>query len=412
MDLALHNRQAEVYRSPHRFRVVVAGRRSGKTHLARVIMIAKALGRKKQRIWYIAPTYQMARQIMWDELIDAIPKKLIKKVNNTLLIVRLINGSVIELKGADNPDTLRGVGLHFVVLDEAQDMKSDVWTKVIRPTLSSTAGEALIQGTPKGFNLLYELYRMGQIKANYDAGLWASWQFATRESPFIPASEIEAARRDMDAKSFRQEYEASFESMGGRVYYAFDRDIHVGNYPFNPALPIWVGQDFNIDPMSSVILQPQKNGEVWVVDELILPSSNTAETCDYLEQRYWRYMDQVTIYPDPAGGYRQHARGESDLKIFKERGFESLKYHKKHPPVTDRVNSVNAMLMNAEGKIRLRINDKCRKTIESLDKTIYKEGSRDIDKRAGDEHATDALGYPLEYEFPMNRRAVIIGYSH
>tara|TARA_B100002049_G_scaffold229299_1_gene204887 strand:+ start:6497 stop:7735 length:1239 start_codon:yes stop_codon:yes gene_type:complete len=399
--LPLHPKQLEVYSAPHRFKTMVAGRRSGKTFLARVIMIDKAGKKKKQRIWYVAPTYQMARDIMWEELKDAIPRRWIKKINDTRLRILLINGSVIELKGADKPDTLRGVGLHYVVLDEAQDMKPDVWGKVIRPTLSATRGGALIQGTPKGFNILYDHYRMGQRGDYQQAGVWKSWQFPTSQSPFVPPEEIEAARNELDPKTFRQEYEASFESMAGRVYYPFDRTKHVGKFPFNPGLPIWVGQDFNIDPMSSVIIQPQPSGELWVVDEIYLPSSNTADVCAALDRKFWRWQDAVTIYPDPAGSYRQSGRGESDLDVFRQAGFRKIKHRKKHPPIADRVNAVNSLLETASGVVRLHIDESCKNTIKSLEQTIYKPGSRDIDKQAGAEHATDALGYPLEFEFPI-----------
>ncbi|HCK0860414.1 TPA: terminase, partial [Escherichia coli] len=168
------------------------------------------------------------------------------------------------------------------------------------------------------------------------------------------------------------EYLASFENMSGRVYYPFDRNVHVKPLQFNPRLPIWVGQDFNIDPMSSVILQPQPNGELWAIDELVLFSSNTAEVCDELERRFWRWKSQITVFPDPAGAYRQHARGESDVDIFKEKGFLRVDYSKKHPPIADRVNAVNRMLMTASGDIRLYIDPKCKHLIDSLEKVIYK----------------------------------------
>ena len=398
--LRLHPKQMTVYKSPSRFKVVVAGRRWGKTQLAKTQLIRMARIRKR-KIWYVAPTYMMAKQIMWDDLLDAIPKRWVKKINETRMTVRLVNGTLIECKGADNPDTLRGVGLHYVVLDEFQDMKPDVWTKVLRPTLASTGGHALFIGTPKSFNHLYEVYELGQRADYVAAKQWESWQYPTITSPFIPASEIEAARQDMDEKSFKQEFEASFETMSGRVYYPFDRRKHVGDYPFNPDLPIWVGQDFNIDPMSSVIFQPQPGGDVWVVDEIVLPGSNTSEVCDELEKRYWRHQRNVTIYPDPAGNQRQHARGETDLDIFRERGFKRLKYRKKHPPIADRVNSVNRMLMSADGTIRLRVNAKCRTFTESMEQTIYKPYSRDIDKSMNVEHSADAGGYCLQFEFPM-----------
>lgn len=195
----------------------------------------------------------------------------------------------------------------------------------------------------------------------------------------------------------------SFENMSGRVYHQFDRKIHVGDYPFNPKLPIWVGQDFNVDPMSTVILQPQPNGELWAVDEIFFHNSNTQEVCEELERRYWRYTNQVIIYPDPAGGNRSSARGESDLDIFREKGFKKIKYRKKHPPVVDRINAVNRMCKDAAGNIRLRVNKKCYNVITSLEQTIYKEGSPEVNKSMGVEHMADAIGYPIEIEFPTRK---------
>lgn len=206
-NLSLHTKQMEVYRSGARFRVVVAGRRWGKTALSRVLIIKKAQ-KRKQKIWYVAPTYRMAKQIMWTDLLDAIPKPWIKKINETTLSILLVNGTRIELKGADKPDSLRGVGIHFLVLDEFQDMSEETWTQVLRPTLADTGGHAIFIGTPKAYNQLYELYKHGQDENKVAAGQWESWQFPTITSPFIPYHEIEAARRDMDPKSFRQEFEA------------------------------------------------------------------------------------------------------------------------------------------------------------------------------------------------------------
>lgn len=408
-QLKLHPGQAEVFNYKSRFKVVVAGRRWGKTQLAKSAILREAR-QSRRLIWYVAPTYRMAKQIMWKELMDSIPKRWVKKSNETSMTITLINATVIELKGADNPDTLRGVGLHYLVLDEFQDMREEVWTTVLRPTLATTGGRALFIGTPKSYNHLYEVWTLGQKQELRDRKIWSSWQFKTIESPFIPAEEIEQAKEDMDEKSFRQEFEASFETMSGRVYHAFDRKEHVGKYDFNPNLPIWIGQDFNIDPMSSVILQPQPSGEVWAVGELVLFGSNTEEVANELERRFWRKARQTTIYPDPAGGYQQHARGESDLDIFREKGFKRIKHRRKHPRIADRVNAVNRMLRDATGQIRLRVDSSCKHLIDSLEQTIYKPGTRDIDKTMGIEHSTDALGYPIELEFPV-RKIDIIGVS-
>jgi len=400
----LHPGQHEVFAYKSRFKVVVAGRRWGKTQLSKAALV-NAGSVKNRLIWYVAPTYRMAKQIMWRELQDAIPSRWIRRKNETTMTIELINNSIIELKGADKPDTLRGVGLHYVVMDEFQDMKPETWTKVLRPTLATTGGHALFIGTPKAFNHLYDAWILGQDGVK-KSGQWKSWQYPTIMSPFVPESEIESAKRDMDEKSFKQEFLASFETMSGRVYYPFDRKVHTGDYKFNPKLPIYIGQDFNIDPMSSVIFQIQDSGEVWVVDEIILFGSNTEETCEEIEKRYWRHMKQITIYPDPAGKARQHARGETDLDIFREKGLNRLKFHRKHPAIADRVNSVNRMLRSADGQVRLRVDNKCRQTIESFEQTIYKEGSREINKAMSVEHATDAAGYFLEFEFPVRKLEV------
>jgi hypothetical protein len=132
--------------------------------------------------------------------------------------------------------------------------------------------------------------------------------------------------------------------------------------------------------------------------------------CNELERRYWRNLANIVIFPDPAGNQRQHARGETDLDIFRERGFKRLLYRRKHPPIADRVNSVNRMFKAASGISRLYVDEKCVKTIESLEQTVYKEGSRDVDKAASIEHMADALGYCIEHQFPI-RKVEIAGIS-
>lgn len=407
--LFLHKNQKIVFSDKHRFRVVVAGRRWGKSQLAKSLIMRYATV-KNRLVWYVAPSYRMSKQIMWPELLASIPRKWIKKVNETNLSILLVNGTRIELKGADNADSLRGVGIHFLVMDEVQDIDPEAWVKVLRPTLASTGGHAMFIGSPKAYNFLYDLYMLGQRGEYYTnskgkkvRNQWASWQFPTITSPFIPESEIEAARADMDEKSFNQEFMASFESMSGRVYHAFDRKLHVKECPFNPSLPIWVGQDFNIDPMSAVILQPQPSGEVWAVDEIVLPSSNTSEAAEEIERRYWRYIDKLVLYPDPAGAHRQHGRGESDLDIMREKGIKRIKHRKKHPAVADRINAVNKMFKAADGGVRMYVDPRCKELITSLEQTQYKEGSRDVDKAASVEHSADALGYPVEFEFPSRK---------
>lgn len=214
-SLKVHRYQKIVMHDPRRFRVVVAGRRWGKTQVSKISLIRFAAEQGKRLVWYVAPTYQQARDIMWDDLKASIPRAWIRKIHETRMIIYLVNGSKIQLKGADKPDSLRGVGLHFVVIDEAQDIKEETWETVLQPTLATTNGRALFIGTPKSYNWLYDRFMLGQ-RGDYVLderkrrvpNEWKSWQFPTITSPFIPRREIEARRRDMDPKSFRQEFEA------------------------------------------------------------------------------------------------------------------------------------------------------------------------------------------------------------
>lgn len=404
MKIRLHPKQAEVYNDSHRFRVVVAGRRFGKSHQS-IAELIRAASKPKSINWYVAPTYNMCRTIIWRQLQDMIPKSWVKKVHDTRLEITLVNEAQISLKGSENFDMLRGVGLDFLVMDEAQDIDPEAWTAVLRPTLAVSQGRALFIGTPRGYQFLWDLFQMEKKSPE-----WKSWQFKTIDSPFVAESEVEAAKMDMDVKLFNQEFLASFEQMSGRVAHAFDRNLHVRPCEFNPNLPIWAGLDFNLNPMTCAVAQLQPNGELWIVDEITRFDSSVIDMCDQLDSRFWRWTDKVVIYPDPAGGQRQHGRGESSHQILQERGFKYIKFRRKAPSQMDRINAVNRMLMSAKGEPRLFIDPSCARIIQAFEQTVYKEGTNEIDKRQGVDHHFDAATYMLEYEFPV-RKIITTGIS-
>lgn len=222
MDITLHSRQAEVFHDDTRFKIVAAGRRFGKSFLAAATLFVEGAKTTKARsdgvevdlaleeVYYVAPTFEQGKKIMWP-LLKEIGRGLIQqKYENTGELV-LVNGRRISLKGADRPDSLRGVGLSYVVLDEYAFMKEEVWELIILPALARTEGGALFIGTPDGKNHFYTMYQKG-LTGHPD---YKSWHFHSIDNPHLPKQEIENARERMSAERFRQEMEASFETGAG-----------------------------------------------------------------------------------------------------------------------------------------------------------------------------------------------------
>ena len=386
--------QKQVIDCKSRFRILISGRRFGKTFVA-INELAKFARIPNRKVWYIAPSYRQAKSICWVDLKERIiSHNWHKKINDSDLSILLKNNSLIALRGADNEQSLRGVGLDFIVMDEFQDIKRYAWNEVLRPTLSDKKGHALFTGTPKGFNWAYDMFVKGT--QDYD---WKSFKFTTLEGGQVSQEEIEQARDDLDERTFQQEYEASFVNYSGIIYYNFNRAVNIiKDYkPTNDT--IHIGMDFNVDPMAAVVGQI-KNNELILFDEIQIWSSNTNEMVEEIKRRY---KGKTIIYPDPASRQRKtSAGGFTDLAILKNSGFE-VKSRPTAPLVRDRINSVNAKLKNANGVSSLFVLNSCKNIIKSLERQIYKEGTHVPDKDSGYDHFNDALGYLVEYVFPLRR---------
>ena len=202
------------------------------------------------------------------------------------------------------------------------------------------------------------------------------------------------------------EYLATFETYSGRIYYAFDRDHNViDETPTAQDLSaIYVGIDFNIDPMSAVIAIRNKD-DLCIVDEIRMYSSNTQEMVEEIHSRY--PTSKVWAYPDPAASQRKtSAGGHTDITILQNAGF-IVKAPRTHTPVRDRINAVNSRLCDSTGQRRLFITKNCKYTIEAIERQVYKPGTTQPDKDSGYDHMNDALGYLVDYLFPVKRdRAV------
>ena len=207
--------QQEVFKDPHRFKVVAAGRRCGKSRLSAVTLLIEALNCPEgSSVMYVAPTLGQARSIIWDLLHD-LGRPVIKSSHVNNLEITLINGRKILVRGADNPDSLRGVSLVYLVMDEVAFIKQDVWEKILRAALSDKKGRALFISTPSGRNWFYDVFKLGQESTDEE---WKSWHFTTADNETIDPKEIEAAKRSLSSFAFKQEYLSSFDTAGADVF--------------------------------------------------------------------------------------------------------------------------------------------------------------------------------------------------
>lgn len=275
-----HELQYQLHNDKHRYRVVVAGRRFGKSVFSRWELIMKALQYKPDakkeesgiyvapRFWIVSPTYRQSKEIHWTELKKEIPPSLVKRKNEVDLEIELHNGAIIELKGAENEDSLRGAGLQGVVMDEAAFQKSNIWDEIVQPMLLETGGWALFIGTPKGYNWFYDLYNRGQPHhKNYNED-WASWRFTSYDNPHVPGVEIDKKKEQVSPDTFAQEYLAEFTTFSGRIYKEFKPENHVIK-PID--IPPWwkryAGFDFSggREPAALIIVAVDPDSDDWYI---------------------------------------------------------------------------------------------------------------------------------------------------
>ena len=214
LEIELLPWQQDVWADETRFKIVAAGRRTGKSRLAAWMLIVNALQADRGHVFYVAPTQGQARDIMWQTLLElGHPVIAGSHINN--LQIKLVNGATISLKGADRPETMRGVSLKFLVLDEYADMKPDVFEQIVRPALADQKGCAMFIGTPMGRNHFYELYKYAELD---DDPTYKAWHFTSYDNPLLDKDEIDIAKRSMSSYAFRQEFMASFEARGSEMF--------------------------------------------------------------------------------------------------------------------------------------------------------------------------------------------------
>lgn len=460
--LRFHPVQYDLWTSTARFRVVPAGRRSGKTELAKRYIVATALNAHAEARFLLgAPTTKQAKRIWWDDVKKLIPPEFIadKRDSDGERFIRLVNGAEIWIVGLDAPERAEGTPWDGAILDEFANMHPDVWDAHLRPVFAERGGWCWFIGVPEGRGHYWKLYKralaeqqaakliltgdkaaaLKVLTAQYGSakearkvlanGLqWAAFHWVSAD--ILPAHEIEAAKRDMAPDLYEQEFEARFTAFRGRAYKPFRTETHTAPlaHLYDPRKPLVFGLDFNVEPGVAVVAQemqlPSGHRGTGVIGEVhITYDSDSEKVARKLVADWEGHAGPVHVYGDATGGSRKTAAkaGDTDWKIVKQvlhGHFSRIVYRvpKANPPERARLNAMNSRLQNTLGEIRLMVDPmRAPHQVDDLEGVrLLEGGSGEIAKsgtrNAGLTHHSDALGYYVEREFPVrNHSAEAVG---
>lgn len=421
--LRYHPEQARLWASEARFKIVAAGRRSGKTELAiRWLVICACLFSAADDGWFVlaAPTRDQARGIFWKKLLRLVPKSAIHKVYEGRLEILLKTGTTISVVGMDKPYRIEGRPLDGIVLDEYGNMKSGVWEENVVPALGTPGrppGWAWCIGVPEGRNHFFEQYSTGHNKPGYATFHWIS-------SDIVDPAVIANAKATMDEVVYAQEWEASFVNFTGLAYYNFDRTAHARDaLVYMKDRPIFLCMDFNYEPGTATIMQEQPSrlyphrkdlrDEVLVaLDEIYVPRNSTSEIVSRRALNTWGdHPGDVLLYGDATGGAKGSAKvrgSDWDLVrgVLRPHFGKRLKMRvpKGNPNERPRVNAVNSSLRGADGLIGHLVDPSCEMLIRDYEGvSTVKGGSGELDKDSDSNltHLSDGTGYCIWKRHPL-----------
>lgn len=446
-----HPVHAALDRSPARFCVVPAGRRSGKTERAKRKMVKQAMTAMTMPAPYgaCAPTRDQAKKIYWDDFKMLVPGWAIRDVSESHLTITLHNGASIQVIGMDRPERIEGTPWAGLILDEYGNMKPIAWTNHVRPALSDVRCKnawCWFIGVPEGRNHYYDLYKdaLGPLNVRH-GGQWDA--FTWPSSDILDPREVESARRELDELTFAQEYMGSFVNFTGQAYYTFREEKNCApiRNRYNRDADLHLCFDFNVDPGICVIVQEMplplpapdpvvrmldgttifRNVKIigeeivgtGVIGEVYIPrNSNTRAVCRKVIKDWGTHQGRVFLYGDATGGARKTAATEgSDWDIVKNelyghfgRGQVFYRVPEANPTERARINAMNSRIMTQYGEIRLMVDPvKAPYTVKDLEGVrLLEGGSGEIDKKHDPKltHLTDGLGYYVQHEFPVRRQ--------
>ncbi len=431
--LNYHPEQSRFFHSKARFKMAACGRRSGKTEIAKRMGIEFACNPDnvdlpyELNVIFAAPTRDQAKRNFWVDLKRMVhPSFKSGRAKESELEIRLHTNAVIRVVGMDVPERVEGAPIDWIDLDEAANMKPEVWENHVRPGLDTLGrpGKAVLTSTPDLVAPWFEeMYEEAKGLPDWDTFWWPS-------ADILPPEVIEAARKALDPRTFAQEYEGSFITAGGRVYYQYDKGTNTGVFEWQPSQPeIGICFDFNVDPYCVTLVQEQfyiydgsahpnprvdPDGPVTIaLDEITLRNANTVHMAEEIVTRWGHILRQsdVKLYGDATGGNRGTAKIHgSDWELLDKHLSTHCRTMTKcvpraNPAERTRVNAFNSRLAAADQTVRfLADHRKCPTLMKDLRGVTVKEGTagqidKDIDKKLT--HSSDGVGYYLVYRYPM-----------
>ncbi len=367
-----------------------AGLGAGKSYALSHYIIKRMLTNPETVGLVCAATYAQLRDSILTELFRQLDILGLKYSYSTLtgFIELHANGARVKTFSLENYEVLRGIEVGWIAIDEACLSKEEAYKVAIGRLRCkhSKALECRIVSTPKGYDYLYERY----VGEKWSPGHRLIHATAF-DNPHLPDGYLDSLAAGYDPRMYKQEVLAEFVSNAeGTIYYAFDRTEHVRTIVQVQALPIWVGMDFNVNPMTATLANVV-GGNIQVFDEIYLKNANTYAIRDEIAKRY--PGSKIKITPDATGRSRKTSSTKSDHIILREAGFEVIT-KKTNPAIEDRYNTVNGRLR--EGRISIDGN-KCPMLIRDLERVVHETNPDYLT------HISDALGYLAWQVFPMRK---------
>ena len=391
-----------------RFKVVPAGRRSGKTERAKRFVVREAL-RRPGPYFVAAPTRDQVKRIYWNDM-KLLSFSSLHPVQPSVseLIITLPNGSTISHIGLDQPQRMEGVLWAGGIIDEIADVKEGAWEENISPALDTFnptdpnyRAWCWLIGVPDGLNHYYRMAQYAESGADPD---WALYTWFS--SDILPPEVVDSARRRMSRRQFAQEYEASFEAATGKIYEDYGRH-NATTSTIEPHEQLMWFHDFNFTPLSSGI-GVQRGEALYCLDEIVLESAIAKQSAIEFCERYKNHQNRhVLVYGDPAGRAGEkhgHASDYTEMETYLRLNNWIVERRVKNaaPAIRDRQNAVRAKILNTAGESTLFVNqERCPYLHRGLATVQTKKGSSFLEEESKYQHITTAVGYCVDYEWPV-----------